>query len=224
MRNKLGLAAIIAAPLAAASITFTAAPASSGSPATDRVQVIRLVVKAVSNTDVDLGQKGFSQGDQEIVRYDVFQSGKKIGEAGEVRQFTRVTKAFHHRPLPGGANPSQGAGHRAGTGQGHTRRTGDVLPPHHRWHERLPDGARPSEDHRQRGWRGRSASHALPDPLIRTAPRIRASRNRHPGSLSRRSTTPARQATLRRRQALACTRPPQAGSTPKPSCRGSSAG
>ena len=68
--------------------------ASSGSPATDRVQVIRLVVKAVSNTDVDLGQKGFSQGDQEIVRYDVFQSGKKIGEAGEVCQFTRVTKAF----------------------------------------------------------------------------------------------------------------------------------
>ena len=68
MRNKLGLAAIIAAPLAAASITFTAASASSGSPATDRVPVIRLVVKAVSNTDVDLGQKGFSQGDQEIVR------------------------------------------------------------------------------------------------------------------------------------------------------------
>jgi len=94
MRNKLGLAAIIAAPLAAASITVTAASASSGSPAQDRVQVIHLVVKAVSNTDVDLGQKGFSQGDQAIVRYDVFQSGKKIGEAGEVCQFTRVTRAF----------------------------------------------------------------------------------------------------------------------------------
>jgi allene oxide cyclase-like protein len=94
MRNKLGLTAIIALPLAAASITLTSASASSGSPAQDRAQVIHLVGKAVSNTDVDLGKKGLSQADQEIVRYNVFQGGKKIGEAGQACQFTRVTKAF----------------------------------------------------------------------------------------------------------------------------------
>lgn len=94
MHNKLGLAAVIALPVAAASLTLTSASASSGGPSRDRSQVIHLVAKAVSNTDVDLGKKGLSQADQVIVRYNVFRNGRKVGEAGQVCEFTRVTKAF----------------------------------------------------------------------------------------------------------------------------------
>ena len=93
MRNKLGLATIIALVLVVASITLASASGSGGGSSDHGVQVIRLVVKGVQESSVDLGKKGFSQGDQELVALNLFRDGKKIGEAGNLCQFVRVTRA-----------------------------------------------------------------------------------------------------------------------------------
>jgi len=93
MRNKLGLATIIALVLVVASITLASASGSGGGSSDHGVQVIRLVVKGVQESSIDLGKKGFSQGDQELVALNLFRDGKKIGEAGNLCQFVRVTKA-----------------------------------------------------------------------------------------------------------------------------------
>jgi hypothetical protein len=93
MRNKLGLATIIALVIVVASITLASASASGGGSSDHRVQVIRLVVKGVQESNIDLGKKGFSQGDQEVVGLNVLRDGKKIGEAGQVCQFVRVTQS-----------------------------------------------------------------------------------------------------------------------------------
>jgi hypothetical protein len=93
MRNKLGLATIIALVLVVASITLASASGSGGGSSDHGVQVIRLVVKGVQESSIDLGKKGFSQGDQEIVGLNVLRGGKKIGEAGQICQFVRVTQA-----------------------------------------------------------------------------------------------------------------------------------
>src|SRR5215211_3817593 len=93
MRNKLGLATIIALVLVVASITLASASGSGGGSSDHGVQVIRLVVKGVQESNIDLGKKGFSQGDQEIVGLNVLRGGKKIGEAGQICQFVRVTQA-----------------------------------------------------------------------------------------------------------------------------------
>jgi hypothetical protein len=92
MRRKSALALAAALVLAIGSITVAFASSGGGS-ADHRVQVIRLVAKGVQETNVDLGKKGFSQGDQELVALNLFRGGKKIGEAGNLCQFVRVTKA-----------------------------------------------------------------------------------------------------------------------------------
>jgi hypothetical protein len=77
MRRTYGLAAAAALVLAVGSITVAFA-SSSGRGSTDhRVQVIRLVAKGVQETNADLGKKGFSQGDQELVALNLFRDGKK---------------------------------------------------------------------------------------------------------------------------------------------------
>jgi hypothetical protein len=93
MRRTYGLAVAAALVLAIGSITVAFASSSSRGSADHRVQVIRLVAKGVQETNVDLGKKGFSQGDQELVALNLFRDGKKIGEAGNLCQFVRVTKA-----------------------------------------------------------------------------------------------------------------------------------
>jgi hypothetical protein len=93
MRNKLGLATMIALVVVVASITLASASASGGGSSDHRVQVIQLMVKGVEETNVDLGKTGFSQGDQEIVGLNVFRGGKKLGEAGQICQFVRVAKS-----------------------------------------------------------------------------------------------------------------------------------
>jgi hypothetical protein len=93
MRRKFGLAAAAALLLAIGSITVAFASSSGRGPTDHRVQVIGLVAKGVQETNIDLGKKGFSQGDQELVALDLFRDGKKIGEAGNLCQFVRVTKA-----------------------------------------------------------------------------------------------------------------------------------
>jgi hypothetical protein len=93
MRRRYGLVVAAALVLAIGSITVAFASSSGRGSADDRVQVIRLVAKGVQETSVDLGKKGFSQGDQEVVALDLFRNGKKVGEAGNLCQFVRVTKA-----------------------------------------------------------------------------------------------------------------------------------
>jgi hypothetical protein len=92
MQRKYALALAAALVLAIGSITVAFASSGGGS-ADHRVQVIRLIAKGVQETNVDLGKKGFSQGDQELVALNLFRDGKKIGEAGNLCQFVRVTKA-----------------------------------------------------------------------------------------------------------------------------------
>ena len=93
MRRTYGLAVATALVLAIGSITVAFASSSSRGSADHRVQVIRLVAKGVQETNLDLGKKGFSQGDQEVVALNLFRDGKKTGEAGNLCQFVRVTKA-----------------------------------------------------------------------------------------------------------------------------------
>ena len=93
MRRKYGLAVAAALVLVIGSITVAFASSSGRGSADHRVQVIRLVAKGVQETNLDLGKKGFSQGDQELVALNLFRDGKKIGEAGNLCQFVRVTKA-----------------------------------------------------------------------------------------------------------------------------------
>jgi hypothetical protein len=93
MRRTYGLAVAAALVLAIGSITVAFAPSSSRGSADHRVQVIRLVARGVQETNLDLGKKGFSQGDQEVVALNLFRDGKKTGEAGNLCQFVRVTKA-----------------------------------------------------------------------------------------------------------------------------------
>ena len=93
MRRKYGLAVAAALVLAMGSTTIAFATSSARGPANHRVQVIKLVAKGGQETNIDLGKKGFSQGDQEIVALSLFRDGKRVGEAGNLCQFVRVTRA-----------------------------------------------------------------------------------------------------------------------------------
>ena len=93
MRRKYGLAVAAALVLAMGSTAVAFASSSARGSADHRVQVIRLVAKGGQETNIDLGKKGFSQGDQEIVALSLFRGGKRVGEAGNLCQFVRVTKA-----------------------------------------------------------------------------------------------------------------------------------
>jgi hypothetical protein len=93
MRRKYGLAVAAALVLAIGSITVAFASSSGRGSAEHRVQVISLLAKGGQETNLDLGKKGFSQGDQEVVALTLFRDGKKIGEAGNLCQFVRVTEA-----------------------------------------------------------------------------------------------------------------------------------
>lgn len=94
MRKKLSLA--VALVLAVASITLASASSPSASSATtddaDRVQVIRLVARAAQEAELDLGKKGFGQGDQFVFSENLFRDGKKVGMSGGVCQFTFVAE------------------------------------------------------------------------------------------------------------------------------------
>jgi allene oxide cyclase-like protein len=61
------------------------------SASTDNATVLHLVHRRVQTTDLDLGEKGSSQGDQMVFADDVFRKGKKVGTAGGACTATRVT-------------------------------------------------------------------------------------------------------------------------------------
>jgi hypothetical protein len=66
---------------------------SLASASADNTTVLHLVTKTVQSTDLDLGKKGFSQGDQFLFADNVFRGGKKVGTDGGVCTATRVTSA-----------------------------------------------------------------------------------------------------------------------------------
>ncbi len=66
---------------------------SLASASTDNTTVLHLVTKTVQSTNLDLGKKGFSQGDQFLFADNVFRGGKKVGTDGGVCTATRVTSS-----------------------------------------------------------------------------------------------------------------------------------
>jgi hypothetical protein len=163
MRSKFALAAVAALVLVIGGITVAFASSSGRGSAGQHVQVIRLVARGVQETSLDLGKKGFSQGDQEVVALNLFRVGKKIGEAGNLCQFVRVTKASATdlcqvgMSLPAGQITAQGLVTSTPAGPV------DVPAGDHRRHGCLPDGPWSGEDHRHRDQRG--ADHGGSDPL-----------------------------------------------------------
>jgi hypothetical protein len=94
MRRKFVLAAGAALLLAIGSVTVAFASSSTSRSADHRgVQVIQLIAKGGHETNIDLGSKGFSAGDQELVAANLVQDGKRVGEVGSVCQLVRVAKS-----------------------------------------------------------------------------------------------------------------------------------
>jgi hypothetical protein len=83
----------IAAAVAVGAVVAGAASASAvgEAPTAKRTEVINLVISGDSETLVDLGPKGFSAGDQEIVAVTVLRDGRKVGRGSSVCQFVEVT-------------------------------------------------------------------------------------------------------------------------------------
>ena len=117
MRKRLGVAAVAALVIALASVTLASAssPKSMGSDAGDAVQVIRLTTVPAQEAELDLGEEGFSQGDQQVFTDDVFRDGKKVGQ---LTGFAQITFAAENRfsaqlvttlTLPRGSITLQGA-------------------------------------------------------------------------------------------------------------------
>ena len=61
------------------------------SAANNHTTVLHLVHKRIQTTNLDLGAKGSSPGDQMIFADDVFRDGKKVGTAGGACTAVRVT-------------------------------------------------------------------------------------------------------------------------------------
>lgn len=117
MRKRLGLVAVGALVIALASVTLASAssPKPKGSDDGDAVQVIRLTTVPAQQAELDLGEEGFSQGDQEVFTDNVFRDGKKVGQ---LTGFAQITFAAEDRisvqlvttlTLPRGSITLQGA-------------------------------------------------------------------------------------------------------------------
>jgi hypothetical protein len=79
MRRSWKALAITAAVLL---ISFSVMTLASASAAKNDTTVLHLVHKRIETTELDLGAKGSSQGDQMVFADDVFRDGKKVGTAG----------------------------------------------------------------------------------------------------------------------------------------------
>lgn len=92
MLRKVLLTVAVAVPLVAGGSALAAADGRAAVPGKG-VEVVRLTIVGTAETKVDLGPKGSSAADQEIVALNVLRDGKKIGEGGFVCQFVRVSKS-----------------------------------------------------------------------------------------------------------------------------------
>ena len=86
MGRKLSLGAALALVIAVAGASLAFAGDDGNGDAT----VVKLVAKTVKNTELDLGEKGFGQGDQFVETDDLFLDGKKVGTLEVVGTATRV--------------------------------------------------------------------------------------------------------------------------------------
>jgi hypothetical protein len=88
MRRSWKALAITAAVLL---VSFGVMTLASASAPNNDTTVLHLVHKRIQTTELDLGAKGSSQGDQMVFADDVFRDGKKVGTAGVACTATRVT-------------------------------------------------------------------------------------------------------------------------------------
>jgi hypothetical protein len=72
-------------------VSFGAMTLASASASNHDTTVLHLVHKRIQTTELDLGAKGSSQGDQMVFADDVFRDGKKVGTSGGACTATRVT-------------------------------------------------------------------------------------------------------------------------------------
>lgn len=118
MTTKLRLGAATGLALAVTGVVLTATSASSGpSGKHDRgsTEVLRLVVKEVTDEYLDLGEPDFSEGDQFTFGNDLYRGTKKVGEDGGWCVVTRITQEGAYtleclgvNTLPGGQVAVQG--------------------------------------------------------------------------------------------------------------------
>ena len=82
---------LIAVPLVALGLVGTSASASP-----DKHQGgFQLTGKVLGVSQIDLGDPGFSTGDQQIITMDVFQGAKRVGESHVLCTMVRVDKTTH---------------------------------------------------------------------------------------------------------------------------------
>lgn len=118
MTSKLRVGFATGLALAATGAVLTATSASSGLPGKhDRgsAEVLRLIVKEVTQQYLDLGAADFSEGDQFTFANDLYRGTKKVGEDGGWCVVTRITQEGAYtlecigvNTLPGGQVAVQG--------------------------------------------------------------------------------------------------------------------
>jgi hypothetical protein len=94
MRRKLylvGAAVVALATVIAGLGVASAAPPSARSSDDGSSEVIHLRATNPHNTDLDLGEQGPSAGDQQIGVDDLYQNGKRVGQAGIDAQILLLT-------------------------------------------------------------------------------------------------------------------------------------
>ena len=82
------LALATAAAVGVGGVASTAVAADTSRTAAGKVQVVKLTTRVVQQAFLDLGQPGFSQGDQQVFSEDLLQAGRRIGDDGGVITFT----------------------------------------------------------------------------------------------------------------------------------------
>jgi Allene oxide cyclase barrel like domain len=94
MRVKLAVAGIAAAMLAVGGVTLASAH-PAGSSHDHGVRVIKVFALTVQSASLDLGDPGFSLGDQQVFADDLYdhKGGTKVGTDGVVCTIVRITDA-----------------------------------------------------------------------------------------------------------------------------------
>jgi hypothetical protein len=114
MSTKLRVGVVLALLTVASVTVATATSFGDDDDDSSRSGALRLVAKEVAFTDVDLGDNGFSQGDQVAFTNDLLSNGTKVGEDGGVCTAVRLTdvsatfQCNGTNALPGGQIAVQG--------------------------------------------------------------------------------------------------------------------
>ncbi|WP_051370450.1 allene oxide cyclase barrel-like domain-containing protein [Streptomyces sp. 142MFCol3.1] len=86
-----GVATAIAGGITLAPWASADTPTSISAPAAKhRAEIFELVGKQTASAEIDLGQKGASLGDQNVVHEDLYRDGKKVGDHSAICTVTHV--------------------------------------------------------------------------------------------------------------------------------------